>query len=47
MEIKLKHHLVVEFRLVMGIGDNLGSSRSLCDFVNKFKDCHTEPIQRN
>ena len=47
VEMKSKRHLPIEFREIKGIGDNFRSSRSLCDSVNKFKDCHTEFIQRN
>ena len=47
MEILLKRHLVIRFRLIRVSEIILGSSRSLRDYVNKFKDCHTEPIQIN
>ena len=47
MEIMLKRHLVIKFRLIMVSEIILGLSRSFRDYVNKFNDCHTEPIQIN
>ena len=47
VEKRLKRHSLIEFRFIKGIGDDYGSSRSLCDCDNKFKDCHTESILMN
>ena len=34
MEIKLKRHLVIEFRLIKGVGDNLWGHRDRCMTVS-------------
>ena len=34
MEIKFKHHLVIEFRLIKGVGDNLWGHRDRCMTVS-------------
>ena len=37
----------IELKWVLVLGIILGSSRSLCDYSNKFKDCHTDYFQSN
>ena len=46
VEIKLRRHLAIEFRLINGIRYNFGITGLFCDSGNKFKDCHIDPIQR-
>ena len=45
--IKSKHHSVIEFHLIKASEIMIETSGSLCDYGNKFKDCHTDHIQRN
>ena len=47
IETLSKRHLLIRFRLIRAPEVILGLSLSLCDYVNKFRDCHTEPIQIN
>ena len=47
VQTKLKRHLLMGFSLTKISDITLGPSRSLCDCVNRFKDCYTGHIQRN
>ena len=47
VKVKLKGHSVIEFHLTSSSEIILESSRSLCDYDNMSKECHTDHIQKN